>query len=738
MASGTRTPVFAGLFLAAALIAMPATAWGDPPPPATNETYQPTNVEWLARYNDGQEPVKTAMGGQSNPASSLVRTPEGIVEVGQPVTFDASGSNARHNNHYGGTEIVSWIWDFGDGIQANGAIVQHAFERPGVYHVNLTVHDDTGWRSQKDQVIQVGEVSEEVVSEELSIPTGDGLLMHGWVTRPAGGGPYPVVLTYGPYGTGPVCTCDPNYDLVRNGYAVASVAAPGRELSTGNFDLFGPQTQQGGYDAVEYVAAQPWSSGKVGLVGLSGPAVGALLTAASSPPHLAAVVAKSSYADVYRDIVTAGGVPGSNTFVNVWVPTLFGQDAPTLQASGRYEDIGGRAQDTARIMAEMATHTTFDDYWADRAIVDQPSPSAPVLYFGNQRDLWPRSTVEISRWIAPTGGRVISIPGGHAYPDISGWIAGRNAGDYAAGDARMWLDHYLMGIENGVANRPAALTASTYGGDVAAAFNFGRWEALNGFLTGMVEPKQFFLRATGSNTERLYHGLTEDLPAADELPSLLPYAPSQGATSDDTAATAPLVAGTQEAWESHSLVYETEVLGEDIHVNGPANLSFYAAPATPDMAFTVHVNDVWPDGSSHYISKGALLASHRALDTERSIYLRDGPDEILMRAYHPHTGEAAEELVPGTVYRFDVEVWGVHNVFKQGHRLRLAIAAQDLGWRTHYTPGPAAIVFNDAARPSVLNLPVLRYGLSRHPFPFNRIWNTEDGVDWGAPNGGTE
>jgi putative CocE/NonD family hydrolase len=721
----------------AVVVGLPAPGWSDPPPPATNETYQPTNAEWLARYNDGQEPIKTAMGGQSNPSSSLVRTPEGVVRPGQPVTFDGSGSRARHNNHYGGTEIVSWVWDFGDGFQANGEIVEHAFERPGVYHVNLTVHDDTGWRSQKDHVIQVGDVVDEVVSEELSIPTGDGLVMHGWVTRPVGEGPYPVVLTYGPYGTGPVCTCDPNYDLVRNGYAVASVAAPGRELSTGHFDMFGRQTQQGGYDAVEYLAALPWSSGKVGLVGLSGPAVGALLTAAASPPHLAAVVAKSSFADMYRDIITAGGVPNSNTFVNVWVPTILAQDAPTLQATGRYEDLGGRTQDTARIMAEMATHTQFDDYWAERAIVDYPSPSAPVLYFGNQRDLWPRATVEISRWIAPSGGRVVSIPGGHAFPDISGWVAGRNAGDYAAGEARTWLDHHLMGIENGVENRPAALTASTYGGDVAAAFNFGRFEALNGFLTGMVEPRRLYLRSAGTNMNPLHRGLSTDPPGADESPSLLPYSPAQGATSDDTAATAPLVAGLQGSWESHSLVYETDVLESDLHVNGPATLSFYASLAAPDLAFTVHVNDVWPDGSSHYISKGALLASHRALDEERSLYLHDGPEKVLMRAYHPHTGASAEQLVPGTVYRFDIEVWGIHNVFKAGHRLRLALAAQDLGWRTHYTPGPAAIVHNDSARPSVLNLPVLRQGLSRHPFPFDRIWNADDGADWGAPGKGS-
>ena len=689
-------------------------------PPGMNSSYQPTNQEWLARYEDGQQPVSNVMGGPTNPSAKLVRSPAGVVQPGQPVDFDASGSIARHGNFYGGTRIVNWIWDFGDGTQANAPHVTHIFDAVGVYHVTLTVHDDTGWRSQRTEVVDVGGSSGDFVNEELEIPTGDGLVMHGWVSRPQGPGPFPVILIYGPYGTGPASnTLGDDYgDFVRNGYAFAQVAAPGRELSTGHFDLFGRQTQQGGYDAVEWLASQPWSSGNVGLWGLSGPACGGLLTAGARPPHLAAVVAKSCYADLYRDMAYAGGVPNSNTFIDAWIPALLAQDEGGLQSSGRYTDIAGRAADDASLLTQMQQHTYDDAWWQERSIVDYPTPTAAVLYYGNERDLWPRASVEYSRWIAPANGEVVDIPGGHTQPDLSGWEAGRDSPDFLAGEAKLWFDHYLKGTDNGVENHPQAVSLDTFGGDVAAAFDFGRWQQTDGMPDSSAVPTRLYLHPTGTDsTEPAFHSLSTSLPAAGDLPTLATYSPAQGATSDDTAATATPVAGLQASWEAQSLVFETDPLTHELPVDGPADLSFYATLPVQDTAFTVHLDDVWPDGSSHYISKGALLATHRALDESRSLYVSaaDGTS-VLVQPYHPHTQDAVQTLLPGTVYRFDVEIWNVHNVWLPGHRLRLAIALQDLGWRTHWEPGATAVIFDDASDPSVLNLPTLPAASVHSPF----------------------
>lgn len=727
----------AALFLVMPLVA--AAPAVNQPPPESNRTYQPTNAEWLARFHDGQEPIRTATGGPSNPSGSLETTPsrgdDGRVHVGvgEEVVFDATGSAARSGDFYGGSEIVNWIWDFADGSQANTPIVGHRYTRPGIYHVNLTVHDDTGWRSQRDVVVEVGDPSCGSDPVAVEIPTADGNVMRGFLTLPADASPddaVPTILEYGPYVPFGRGACD---DMVREGYAMAMVAAPGRAKSTGEWDMFGGRTQQGGYDAVEWLAAQPWSNGKVGLWGVSGPAVGALLTAGAQPPHLAAVVAKSSYADMYRDIITAGGVPNSDTFVNAWLPLLTAQDAqfaygscnpacpagpnPGLGPNG--ETVDHAVTNTERQL-DLLSRTHDSEWWEERSIVDYPSPTAPVLYYGNQQDLWPRATVEIQRWIDDHGGRVISVPGGHTVGDGTGWEPGRNAFHMLAGETRLWFERHLKDVRNGVDRRPPVLTWSGAGGMVADGFNFGAWEQLDGFVTEEVEPLQLHLRRSGTNPDRpQYHGLSQE-PAEDgELPTVLAYSPVQGATSDNTGALATQVAGTQDIWESHSLVYETPEFEQELHVNGPATARIHARVLGEDFGFTAHVNAVWPDGSSHYVAKGALRASHRDLDEERSLYLKDDEGrQILIRAYHPHTEESVQRLVPGQVYRFDIEIWGIHNIFEEGHRLRLTLAAQDLGWRTHWQAGPAAIVMNDPAHPSVLNLPVLPTADSREPFPF--------------------
>lgn len=725
MGARTRRPAIAAAAIAVtvALVATwPAAGVEDPTPVDTNQTYQPTNAEWLARNAGGEDPVPTVIG-PANPSGKLVRTPDGDVAVGQPITFDGSGSTARKNQAgYGGTSIRSWVWDFGDGTQANAPVVHHSYKFPGVYHAQLSVHDDTGWRATRGATVVVGDAPCGSDAQEIWVPTGNGLRMHGFLTTPAGPGPAPVILEYGPYGVFPRDKCD---DAVRNGFAYAHIAAPGREKSTGTWDMFGRQTQQGGYDAVEWLASQPWSNGKVAMWGLSGPACAAMLVAGSRPPHLVAVIAKSSYSDMYRDIITAGGVPNSDTFVNAWLPLLTAQDFQSYgNGVGPNQEVVDHGIANLQRQLDLADHPFYDSWWAERSPTAYPSPTAAVLYFGNQRDLWPRATVEFSRWIAPGGGRVISNPGGHTSADLTGWEAGNNSADYLTGESRAWLDHFLLGRENGVERRPPVLTFSTYGGDAAAAFDFGRWEQLDGFPSAQTVPVQFALGpvggADGATARPTYRELVplSSAPADGSPPAPLVYSPAQGATSDDTAATAPQVAGLQESWESQSLVYETPPLTDELPVNGPAALSFHARLLAPDMGFTVHINDVWPDGSSHYVSKGALLASHRDLDMGKSLWLGSGAGRVLVRPWHPHTAASAERLVPGQAYQFDVEIWGVHNVFRPGHRLRLVITAQDTGWRTNATPGAAALILSDPSHPSTLNLAVLPSDRSARPFPW--------------------
>lgn len=700
-----------------ALVAVPAIETSEECErwPEVNSTQEPSFFEYTYRAGD-------IIPSDTKPHFEMQITPGKSVAVGEPITFNLSGSHAKGDDVFTTGDngpIVTWIHDFGDGSQANAPVATHSYGEPGVYFYTNKIHDASGWRWGTKEFIEVGNPPCGRSPQELWIPSGANL-MHGWVTMPVGEGPHPLILEYGPYPAIRVDPCDP---YVRNGYARAYVEAPGRVLSTGEFDLFGPQTRQGGYDAVEWLAAQPWCDGNVGMMGLSGQAVGAMLTASANPPSLKCVIAISSYADLYRDLVAPGGVFNSDTFTTYWL-LLFVPLADAL-AVGAIDENGDLVPDVAESLidntgtfAEMKLHPDFDWFWEERAIVNYPEPSASILYVGNSHDLWPRATTEIQRWIAPGGGKTVQVTGAHASPELSGWFPASGANLFA-GVRLQWFDHYLKGKANNIESTlPDVLTLTTRGGDIPAVFNYNVWEELTTLPAPETEPHQFYLRFANNNLERpAHHSLSETPPGILETPAPLNWSPIQGWNAGlmpGHVGKSHLVA-MQETWEAHSLVYETPILEEELRVNGPATLTIYASPAFPveDMSFTVHVSDVWPDDTSHTISQGFLLSSHRALDYDQSLYLGD----VLIRPYHSHTSDSEQDWEAGEIYRFDIEIWSIHNIFQPGHRLRISLAAQDFGWRTNFETDLAALVYSDFYKPSVLNLAILPEEKSHDPFP---------------------
>ena len=140
----------------------------------------------------------------------------------------------------------------------------------------------------------------------------DGTRLRYDVKRPNGRGPFPALLNYEGYAAGSDASDNgvSTYTdrLLARGYAVVGVSVRGTGCSQGQFDPFAPTMGRDGYDAVEWIARQPWSNRRVGMIGVSFGGITQLLTAAQRPPHLLAIAPSSATSDLYRDVVYPGGV----------------------------------------------------------------------------------------------------------------------------------------------------------------------------------------------------------------------------------------------------------------------------------------------------------------------------------------------------------------------------------------------------------------------------------------------
>src|SRR5581483_1229343 len=151
--------------------------------------------------------------------------------------------------------------------------------------------------------------------------TRDGTTLSAQVVLPgpAANGPYPAVVEYSGYDPSSPSTGQPQYQLLmpQLGFAWIGVNIRGTGCSGGAFNFFENLQTLDGYGVIETVAAQPWSNGHVGMVGISYAGISQLFVARTRPPHLDAITPISVIADTWRSMLYPGGI-GNNGFALDW------------------------------------------------------------------------------------------------------------------------------------------------------------------------------------------------------------------------------------------------------------------------------------------------------------------------------------------------------------------------------------------------------------------------------------
>ena len=181
------------------------------------------------------------------------------------------------------------------------------------------------------------------LEKNVYVKMRDGVKIAVDIYRPAkGNGPWPVIFAYSPFqkerffeSAKPVFYC-------AHGYVCVQAAERGSGINGGQFTFQTPQNARDGYDLIEWMAKQPWCTGKIGMLGASGYGVAQWITAPLNPPHLKALAVLAT-TDNYRGLCYPGGVQRKPFVLNmisglvnaaIWPGQVSGKETPSDIVSG--------------------------------------------------------------------------------------------------------------------------------------------------------------------------------------------------------------------------------------------------------------------------------------------------------------------------------------------------------------------------------------------------------------------
>ncbi|MEU7020566.1 CocE/NonD family hydrolase [Streptomyces sp. NPDC046203] len=540
--------------------------------------------------------------------------------------------------------------------------------------------------------------------EDLRIPLPDGTGLYARVWRPLTDTPVPALLEYLPYRlTDRTAARDwqrhPWY--AGHGYTSVRVDVRGHGNSEGlPGDAYDAVELADGVAVVEWLAAQPWCDGNVGMLGIGWGGSNALRIAALAPEPLKAVVTVCSTDDRYDDgthylggSVLAAGMPA-------WAATLLAFAA--RPPDPRYAGEKWRAMWLERLAAlrpflpTWLAHQTRDAYWRRGGVRENHSAiRAAVLAVGGRHDPYRDTVLRLVEYLPQDRVRGIIGPWAHHYPD-RGLPPGPAIGFLQ--ETLRWWDHHLKGVDNDVMAEPLLRSwiSASHPPATVDEEPAGRWVTDPAWPSPHVTPVAYALRGVPVVVDSPQHtGLDAGrfLPCGDDGDP----PPDQRAEDAYSACFDFPVPGAGAGGEEGGGGGEAGGEGGDgrgaaIEILGRPAVRLSLRAHAPTGQVVARLCDVAPDGTSTLVTRGALNLSAR--------YGRD-------RAVEADVG-AWEDYV--------FELNGTGHAFPPGHRIRLAVSSAYWPW---LWPQPDTGGFTLDPAGSSLTLPLRA--------------RTEDAVEFGEP-----
>ena len=502
-----------------------------------------------------------------------------------------------------------------------------------------------------------------IVERDVPLKMRDGVTLRADVFRPDAPGKFPGLLALSAYGkdcqSAPIpaqpinsWVFDHNVEagdiefFVRRGYVYVIPDERGLGKSEGAWHgPFSVQEQEDGHDIVEWIAEQPWCSGKVGMMGISWFGMIQRFVAAQAPPHLAAIFPYEAANDLYG-VAYEGGViqpfwwelereiPAHTTVSES--ETLYSPEEleACFNAIASTKDIALNTN-YVRVLARRKTaffdqllHPTNTDFWARRRSRDKFGKITVPVYTAScwipffkpfMQAVWddmndPTLTVP----------KKASIFGHHIHTALPGPPELKY-------EALRWYDHWMKGVDTGIMDEPPIRL-------FVMGINQYRFE--HEWPLARTQWTKLYLRPFGA--------LTPLPEPTDADPDPLVHRP-------------PII-----STERNSVRYSTPPMSAPMEVTGPVVLNLHAALDQPDATFIAKLWAVGPGDARFPLCRGVLKASHRALDAEKST------------AWNPvQTHIDPQPVVPGEVNEYSIGFPSISYVFRPGERMELEISTCD-------------------------------------------------------------
>ena len=579
---------------------------------------------------------------------------------------------------------------------------------------------------------------------EMPIVMRDGVILYGNLYCPDPSGVYPTVVCRLPYDKNrerPATDVLRPEPFVEAGYCVLLQDQRGTGTSDGLLTSTGKNEYQDGYDTVEWVATQPWSNGKVAMIGLSNHGFAQLAAAASRPTHLVAIAPWECQAWAPFNMNHGGTV----TVVNKlnWV---------YAQSDRQLENMKLRPEERERIREELdryrehlpeqlryrplvrtpaanvknfpLVHEYVDTacnignyaYWQSIGRpVDFSQLDLPMFHLTGWCDFMKDSTIDSYQAARNFGGT--SRMRENQFLVIGPWnhgsAMGSQVGEFDFGQENSgwrsgieailirWMDHYMKGR-----------TLDSFWDQPVHYFVMqkNRWQSAANWPDPRMEYQVYYLDSQGYANTRWGNGQLIRTPGQgtcdayvhdpdDPVPTK-PVAPGQKRLEDSP----EILDYTPIEEREDVLVYTSDPLEKGLVAAGPVKVRLYASTTGEDVDFMCRLLDVFPDGRPFNVTEGAVRARYR-----HSV----SPEAVREKK------EIREEFItPGEVVEYEIFVGNAAWYFGPGHRLRLEIASSsfprhdvNLGWALPVGTAAdgrksAQCVYHQEAYPSALYLPV--------------------------------